>query len=646
METLTLHARQRKLLYILNYKHGIITGKELSTQLGVSERTIRSDITEINRLMKDDGIQINSLHGKGYCLEVADRLAFHHLFLEKENLQTKEDRIRYLLLKLINDNDWHDLGLLEDEMFISRTTLENDMKALKCRFSDRKPHLALLRRGTYVKLEENEIKKRNILIRLYCENWDYDSRDGIILKEDLINHEMLNQIRLVLKDVLRKYHIDLDDFGLIYMILAVAVSYSRVRSGFGVGSRTREGTLDLRSSGRSEAEALPLASSGTSANAVRQIFEQLHQTFDVEPDESEQRWITEILMQLCTQNFTDSKREAVLEHTSKTCALLVEQLLQELNSEYLLDFRMDGNFCKDMLLHVQALMNGIISIQLQSKYLAEKLRLQYPYLSCVAQYLCERLEQICELELGMEEENYLLPLLISGQKHDLEQKRGRGIQVAVASHMNSSLTGYFIGRLREAYGGRIEIQGPFPIYDRQRIDRAEPALVLTTAQMDAFRRFDVPVITVSPLIEAEELKRINDHLKRIEDDLLYKKFSVLQEASLREMDWLRIAEKPDIGEVLSVLADHVKASRGLDLNHDAEAYRHVVLKNKVVFFYTDQVKDADLSMDGAICKSTFSWNHYRNLRGVILAVLSDKKQLGRLLVLAEELSNFEGISVI
>ncbi|WP_419821183.1 BglG family transcription antiterminator [Anoxybacterium hadale] len=645
METLTLHARQRKLLYILNYKHGIMTGKELSSQLGVSERTIRSDIAEINRLMKAYGTQINSLHGKGYCLEVADRLAFHHLFLEKENLQTKEDRIRYLILKLISENDWYDLGLLEDEMFISRTTLENDMKAVKNRFSDRKPHLALLRRGTHVKLEEDEIKKRNILIRLYCENWDYDSRDGIILKEDLINHEMLNQIRLVLKDVLRKYRIDLDDFGLIYMILAVAVSYSRVQSGFGIGSKMGGRTLGLSASGRPETEALLLASSGISAEAVRQIFEQLRQTWDLEPDVSEQRWITGILKQLCTQNFTDTKRGAVLEHTSATCEILVEQLLQELNAEYLLDFRLDDSFCKDMLLHVQALMNGMISVQLQSKHLTDKLRLQHPYLSCVAQYLCERLEQICELELGLEEENYLLPLLISGQKHDLEQKRGRGIQVAVASHMNSSLTGYFIGRLREVYGGRIDIKGPFPIYDRQRIDRAEPALVLTTAQMDAFRRFDVPVITVSPLIEAEDQKRINEHLKRIEDDLLYQKLSARQEAGLRELEWQRIDEKPDISELLSVLTNHIKASRGLELNPVADSYRHVVLKNNVVFFYIELGRDADLSMDGAICKNTFSWGHNRNLRGAILAVLPDKKQLGRVLVLAEELSDFEAISL-
>jgi transcriptional antiterminator len=639
METFTLHARQRKLLYILNYKHGIITGKELSSQLGVSERTIRSDIAEINRLMKAYGTQINSLHGKGYCLEVGDRQAFHHLFLEKENLQTKEDRIRYLILKLISQTDWYDLGLLEDEMFISRTTLENDMKALKCRFSDRKPHLALIRRGTYVKLEEDEIKKRNILIRLYCENWDYDSRDGIILKEDLINHEMLNQIRLALKEVLRKYHIDLDDFGLIYMILAVAVSYSRVQSGFRVGA----------GAGAGEGEgvgAVSLSTSGASADAVRQLFEQLRKTWGLEPDESEQQWIAGILMQLCTQNFTDSKRESVLEHTSETCALLVDQLLQEVKSEYLLDFRMDDNFCRDMLLHVQALMNGMISVQLQSKHLADKLRLQYPYLSCVAQYLCERLEQICELELGMEEENYLLPLLITGQKHDLEQKRESGIQVAVASHMNSSLTSYFIGRLREVYGGRIEIKGPFPIYDRQRIDRAEPALVLTTAQMDAFRRFDVPVITVSPLIEAEDQKRINDHLNRIEADLLYQKFSAHQEAGLREMNWLRIDGKPDLGEVFRMLTNHVKTSRGLDLNHEAESYRYVVLKNNVVFFYLELGQDTPLSMDGAICKNTFSWSHNRNLRGVILAVLPDKKQLGRLLVLAEELSNFEGISLL
>ena len=77
MNNYTLHGRQRKLLYILNYKHSIVTGKELSIKLGISERTIRSDISEINNLLKNRGVQVKAIYGQGYRLQVEDRSVLH-----------------------------------------------------------------------------------------------------------------------------------------------------------------------------------------------------------------------------------------------------------------------------------------------------------------------------------------------------------------------------------------------------------------------------------------------------------------------------------------------------------------------------------------------------------------------------------------
>ena len=131
MKELTLHARQKKLLSILNAKHGVETGKEISAKLGVSERTVRNDISEINTQLESYGIQILPRYGKGYTLSIQDRAVYLSLFEEKESYFTKDDRTRTLLLRLIRENDWYDLGNLEDEMFVSRTTLENDIKAIK-----------------------------------------------------------------------------------------------------------------------------------------------------------------------------------------------------------------------------------------------------------------------------------------------------------------------------------------------------------------------------------------------------------------------------------------------------------------------------------------------------------------------------------
>lgn len=620
MEDYILHARQRKLLYVLNYKHGIATGKELSLQLGVSERTIRSDISEINNVMKPFHIQIKALHGKGYSLEVEDRSAFHELFFEKENFQTKEDRIKYLILKLIRSEDWCDLGMLEDDIFVSRTTLENDLKIVKSRISEHKPYLPLLRKGNFAKLAEDEVKKRNILIRLYCENWDYDSRDGIVLKENVINQKILNQIRVVLKKVLKEHDIVLDDFGLIYMILAVAVGYSRILEGQGL----------------SEAESV--CKEPNVKDAVRKLLDTLKEEFELEVNEPEYTWVAGILEQLKILNFQNYTKAEAMEQTTSSCCRLVDQLLLEIKNKYQLDFLKDDRLYKDMLLHVQALMNGMISVQMQSQYLVDELRMQYPYLGDIAHFLCERLENLCELELGKEEENFLLPLLISAQKHFLEEKRGSGIPVAIVSHLNSSLTYYFMNRLRELYGPQLELKGPFPIYDRDKIDSAHPSLVLTTVQMDAFRRFDVPVITVSPLVEYEEQVRINRYLKKIENDYLFEKLPFAEEVYFPEELNFHIEKKSDMSQILDLMKAGLRKNGcvGEFFSIDPGQYYCTVLKNGLLFLYAmgDQVKST--AVTAASCRHMFSWNYIRNIRSVMLAVLEDRKHLGRFYQLAAE----------
>ncbi len=47
MSDYILHSRQRKILVLLNASRGIMTAKELAEKLGVSERTLRSDIASM-----------------------------------------------------------------------------------------------------------------------------------------------------------------------------------------------------------------------------------------------------------------------------------------------------------------------------------------------------------------------------------------------------------------------------------------------------------------------------------------------------------------------------------------------------------------------------------------------------------------------
>ena len=89
--------RQRKILEILKEKKGWITGKELSTILSVSDRTIRSDMEQLGKDYK--GI-IESSVRYGYRItgEVSEK---SDLGAPGNIPQTSEERCKYIIEKLL-----------------------------------------------------------------------------------------------------------------------------------------------------------------------------------------------------------------------------------------------------------------------------------------------------------------------------------------------------------------------------------------------------------------------------------------------------------------------------------------------------------------------------------------------------------------
>ena len=97
MQNILLSLRQRKILQSLKYKTEYVTGEELANELNVSSRTIRNDINEINTLLKESGIVIESKRSVGYLLQTKDSAELAHILKINDSFLSRDDRIRYIL---------------------------------------------------------------------------------------------------------------------------------------------------------------------------------------------------------------------------------------------------------------------------------------------------------------------------------------------------------------------------------------------------------------------------------------------------------------------------------------------------------------------------------------------------------------------
>lgn len=93
-------------------KQGYGNGENLGVSIGVSSRTIRNDIKELNQILKDYGACVVSEISQGYHLRIEDQEKFSG-FLKGLERQKKgrdfqniipsepEDRVRYIISKLL-----------------------------------------------------------------------------------------------------------------------------------------------------------------------------------------------------------------------------------------------------------------------------------------------------------------------------------------------------------------------------------------------------------------------------------------------------------------------------------------------------------------------------------------------------------------
>lgn len=101
-----------QILHLLLDSKDRITGENLGVSIGVSSRTIRTDIKELNEFLQQYHASVVSKIGQGYELKILDQKLFSKL-LEKLKQQEKgksfqniipsepEDRVRFIISKLL-----------------------------------------------------------------------------------------------------------------------------------------------------------------------------------------------------------------------------------------------------------------------------------------------------------------------------------------------------------------------------------------------------------------------------------------------------------------------------------------------------------------------------------------------------------------
>lgn len=218
-----------------------LTGKHLANRLEVSTRTIREDIKLINEELENHGALIHSKRGIGYTLLIEKPTSFRFFLNEvTENAEsqltsptTPDHRIYYIIRRFLLSDNYIKLDDLADDIHVSKSTLQVDIKEVKQRLDNYS--LTLMSRPGYgMKLKGSELNQRFAMSE-YLFDRERLSPELMWLEQltPVVNlsQDELNRLWDLLLEQLRTHKITLSDIAINNLFVHIVIAYKRVREG-------------------------------------------------------------------------------------------------------------------------------------------------------------------------------------------------------------------------------------------------------------------------------------------------------------------------------------------------------------------------------------------------------------------------------
>lgn len=228
-----LHGRLRELLRLLLAAETPVTSSVIAANVKVTTRTVRNDIKELQTIVEKHGASIQSVRGSGYKLLIRNEQPFKNWL--QDNFQQNStvpifpgERLDYLMKRMLLADGYLKLDDLAEELFISKSTLQSDLKEVKKRL--RPYDIILETRPNYgFKLRGEELRLRYCMAEYLVDDREPEpdllsEKAGILPKDDI------HVIRTAIMKQVRNHKIPLSFFGLNNLIIHIAIACKRIRT--------------------------------------------------------------------------------------------------------------------------------------------------------------------------------------------------------------------------------------------------------------------------------------------------------------------------------------------------------------------------------------------------------------------------------
>lgn len=484
-----------KLIRILSDYTEFVTASSLAANMDVSTRSIKSYIQEINSFYPD---AIESSR-EGYRI---DKQAARRILEESGTHipQSSQERIVYIINSLIKSDTSVNTYDLCDEMYVSYSTIKNDLQAVKSRL--RKYDLQLNNNHDNLTVSGLEKNKRRLLSSILYD----ESNVNFVNLETIQNIFPEIEIELIkdsLLEIFDRFHYFVNDYSLINLVLHITIAIDRIRN-------RNVNTEDIHDMPPINSHEYELA---------RNIARKIEEDFQIEYNQAEVYELALLLISRATaidyQSITVSN---LGDFITPECLALVKELISDVNSFYYIDLT-EPEFLIRFALHIRNLLQRSKNNYFSRNPLTEEIKTSCPLIYDVSVCLSSIIKERTGISINDDEIAYIafhLGSTLEAQKN-LSEKVTAALYCPSYYDTNVKLT----DTINRHFSSELLITNIFT--EERELEKAGKSdLVLSTVPLNSV--IQLPLLQISPFFTEKDVQSLRRQLTEIKTNKRRKQF--------------------------------------------------------------------------------------------------------------------------
>lgn len=499
-----LSSRIRRILRELMATDMPITSEYLAGVIQVTSRTIREDIKILDHSLHMNGAKIRSTRGTGYKLIVEDDQLFRaylQSFVEQEKVEklvlpdSPDERVKYLTRRFLLAESYLKLDDLCDEMHVSKSTIQNDLRQVKKVLNhydiylDTRPNYGLKVKGSEVKL------------RFALSEYVFDRQVNAVKAiwqeqlSSLIPGENLKEIWNVILDQIKENGITLSDIAINNLFVHIVIAYKRIRNGHHVSLYKKELNEIIHKK---------------EYQVAGEIVKRTESILNVSFPKVEVAYIAIHLLgtKMITQtNLTEKEISQVIE---EEIYQLTMDALEAIEEKLHLGIRHDKELIIGLGLHLKPTINRYKYGMNVRNPMIDAIKSNYPLAFDAAIVAGRVLENKINVSIDENEVGYIaLHIGAAMERHKL-QNAPKTCMIVCASGLGSAqLIKY---KLKSELGDKLDVLGTTEYYNIQKIPFEKIDFIISSVPIN--ERLPVPVIEVNTILGDRDLNKIESVINK------------------------------------------------------------------------------------------------------------------------------------